>query len=105
MRYLILTYYRKPDGRIDEAMQFSRNLKPRDHSTANVILDFRRLEVVKCTMGGVNVPRDFNRIVSYYREHYSATIDRLLAENGYEFQSNRPPLTETNDQEPKPDTV
>ena len=84
MRYLILTYYRKPDGRIDEAMQVSRNLKARDHSTANVILDFKKLEVVKCSMNGVNVPRDFNRIVEYYMQHYESTITRLFNENGYQ---------------------
>lgn len=85
MRYLILTYFRKPDGRIDEAMQVSRNLKPRDHSTANVIIDFKKLEVVKCSMGGVNVPRDFNRIVEYYMQHYESTITRLFNENGYQI--------------------
>ncbi len=84
MRYLILTYYRKPDGRIDEAMQVSRNLKARDHSTANVILDFKKLEVVKCSMNGVNVPRDFNRIAEYYMQYYESTITRLFNENGYQ---------------------
>lgn len=105
MRYLLLTYYRKANGQIDEAMAVSRNLKPRDIQCANVILDFKALQVIKASMDGTTVPKDFNRIVSYYREHYSATIDRLLAENGYEFQSNQPPVTEANDQEPKPDTV
>lgn len=85
MRYLILTYYRKPNGKIDETMALARNLKPRDHSTANVILDFRKLEVVKCTMNGVNVPRDFNRIVEYYMQFYESTINRLFTENGYQI--------------------
>ena len=38
MRYLILTYYRKPTGQIDEVMAVSKNLKRRDLQTANVIL-------------------------------------------------------------------
>ncbi len=84
MRYLILTYYKKATGQIDEVMAVSKNLKTRDHQTANVILDFRTLSVVKCSMGGVNVPRDFNRIVEYYMQHYEATIKRLFNENGYE---------------------
>ncbi len=84
MRYLILTYYKKPDGKIDEAMQVARNLKPRDIQTASVILDFKKLEVVKASMGGVNVPRDFNRITEYYMQHYENIIKRLFAENGYE---------------------
>ena len=86
MRYLILTYYRKADGRIDEVMAVAKNVKNRDLSTANVILDFKKLDVVKCSMGGVNVPRDFNRIVEYYMQHYESTITRLFKENGYQVE-------------------
>ena len=85
MRYLILTYYQKPNGQIDESMAVSKNLKTRDHQTANVILDFQTLSVLKCSMGGVQVPRDFDRIVEYYMKHYESTITRLFRENGYEI--------------------
>jgi len=84
MRYLILTYYKKPTGQIDEAMTVARRLRPRDFQTANVILDFRDLKVVIASMNGVNVPRDFDRIVQYYMQHYESTIKRLFKENGYE---------------------
>lgn len=84
MRYLILTYYYKANGQTDEAMAVSRNLKARDLQTANVILDFKKLEVVKASMGGVNVPRDFDRIVQYYMQHYENIITRLFNENGYQ---------------------
>ena len=84
MRYLILTYYQKPTGQIDEVMAVAKNLKNRDHQTASVILDFKTLSVLKCSMGGVQVPRDFDRIVHYYHQHYESTITRLFAENGYE---------------------
>jgi 2'-5' RNA ligase len=53
MRYLILTYYRKPTGQIDEVMAVSKNLKRRDLQTANVILDFKDQKVVLASMGGV----------------------------------------------------
>lgn len=86
MRYLILTYYRKPTGQIDEVMTVARNLKTRDHQTANVIIDFKKLAVVKCSMGGVTVPRDFDRIVEYYMEYYESTITRLFNENGYQVE-------------------
>ena len=85
MRYLLLTYYQKPNGQIDEVMAVARSLKTRDHQTANVILDFRTLSVLKCSMSGVTVPRDFNRIVEYYHQHYESTITRLFKENGYEI--------------------
>ena len=90
MRYLILTYYTKPSGQIDEVMAVARSLKPRDHQTANVILDFRTLSVLKCSMGGVQVPRDFDRIVEYYHQHYESTISRLFRENGYEIVKPQP---------------
>jgi hypothetical protein len=85
MRYLILTYYQKANGQIDEVMAVATRLKPRDYQTANVILDFRTLSVLKCSMSGVNVPRDFARIVEYYHQHYESTITRLFRENGYEI--------------------
>ena len=85
MRYLILTYYKKPDGKIDETMAVAKNLKTRDIQTANVILDFKTLSVLKSSMGGEQVPRDWDRIVGYYHQHYAATIERLFKENGYEI--------------------
>ena len=85
MRYLLLTYYRRPNGQIDEAMTLSRSLKRRDLQTANVILDFQNLTVLKCSMDGVVVPKDWDRIVAYYYQHYSATIERLFKENGHQL--------------------
>jgi len=96
MRYLILTYYKKPDGKIDEAMQVARNLKTRDLQTANVIIDFKELKVLKCSLGGEQVPKDFDRIVEYYMKHYESTIKRLFQENGYEVDFVKP-VEETKD--------
>ncbi len=84
MRYLLITYVTRPRGNIDEVMSVSRNVKTRDLQTCNVILDFKQLEVVKATMDGNNIPKDFNRIVEYYYQYYQSTIDRLFAENGLE---------------------
>jgi hypothetical protein len=85
MRYLLLTYYTKPDGKIDESMAVSKRVKTSDLQTASVILDFKKLQVVKASMGGTTVPRDWDRIVSYYHQHYASTIERLFKENGYEI--------------------
>jgi len=92
LRYLLLTYYTKPDGKIDEAMAVSKRVRPSDLQTASVILDFKKLEVVKASMGGVAVPRDWDRIVSYYHQHYANTIERLLKENGYEIVKDGVPV-------------
>jgi len=85
MRYLLLTYYTKPNGKIDEAMTVSRSLKTRDLQTASVILDFKDLKVIKASMDGTQVPRNWDRIVGYYHQHYASTIERLFKENGYEI--------------------
>jgi hypothetical protein len=90
MRYLLLTYYTKANGQIDEVMAVSKNLKRRDHQTCNVILDFKKLEVVKASMSGTDVPKDFDRIAGYYHQHYAAIIERLFKENGYEVELNKP---------------
>jgi hypothetical protein len=84
MRYLTLTYITRPDGKIDESMSVVRNLKHRDLQIASVILDFKKLQVVKCSMNGVVVPNNWDRIVTYYHQHYASTIERLFNENGYE---------------------
>ena len=102
MRYLILTYYKKANGQIDEVMAIAKNLKSRDLQMGNVILDFRTLSVVKCSMGGVNVPRDFNRIVEYYMQHYENIITRLFNENGYEVNLEKPDENKTQLQETNP---
>ena len=100
IRYLTLTYYTKADGKIDEAMAVSKNIRPRDLQTASVILDFKKLAVVKCSMGGTVVPRDWDRIVTYYHQHYEATIDRLFAENGWEVIKPETTTKESNEESP-----
>ena len=98
MRYLLLTYYKKPNGQIDEVMAVAKNLKTRDHQTANVILDFKTLSVVKCSMVGTVVPRDWDRIVTYYHQYYENIIERLLEENGYEIVKSEEPKAEVQSQ-------
>lgn len=90
MRYLILTYYKKANGQTDEAMAVSKNLKARDIQCANVILDFKKLEVVKASMGGVQVPKNFDNFVQYYIQHYEHIITRLFNENGYQVDLEKP---------------
>ena len=83
MRYLLLTYYTKPSGKVDEAMTITAKLKSRDWQTTNVILDFKEQKVLQCSVGGITANRDWDTIVSYYYQHYAATIERLFQENGH----------------------
>ena len=86
MRYLIITYYKKASGQIDESTAVARSLKMRDHQTASVIIDFKKLQVIKANLNGMQAPKDFNRIVEYYMQHYENIIRRLFEENGYEIE-------------------
>jgi hypothetical protein len=46
-------------------------------------------------MVGTVVPRDWDRIVTYYNQYYENIIERLLQENGYEIvKSDAEPATE-----------
>lgn len=83
MRYLLLTYYRKPNGQIDEVMAVATRLKNRDYQLCNVILDFKDQKVIRCTMDGTVVPKDWDKIVSYYYQYYQSTFERLFEENGH----------------------
>jgi len=95
MRYLLITYYLKPDGKIDESTTVAKNLKPKDIQTCSVILDFKKLQVVKAQMNGVSVPKDLDKIVEYYIQHYESIIKRLFAENGYEVDYKSEPVEES----------
>ena len=97
MRYLIITYIKRPNGQMDESAQVAMRVKPKDLQMASVILDFKTLSVVKCSLNGATVPRDWDRIVNYYYQHYKAVIERLFNENGYEIKNKEPqPETDTN---------
>ena len=64
-------------------MAVATRLKTNDIQTASVILDFKLLRVEKCSMSGVQVPKDWDTIVSYYYQHYANIIERLFNENGH----------------------
>lgn len=85
MRYLLLTYYTKPDGRIDEQMTVAKRIKQNDLLMSSVILDFKDLKVIKCSLNGTQVPKDWDRIISFYHQHYATVIERMFKENGYEI--------------------
>lgn len=100
MRYLILTYLRKANGQMDEVLSLSKTLKTRDLQTGSVILDFRDRRVIKASMNGTSVPKDWDRIVGFYHQHYAHVIDRLFRENGFEVIPEQSPVTETSDKDP-----
>lgn len=90
MRYLIITYYRKADGKIDESAAVAKSLKTRDLQTANVILDFKELKVVRARLADAEAPKDWDRVVAFYHQYYPQIVERLFKENGYEVIKDSP---------------
>ena len=90
MRYLLLTYYTRPSGKIDEVMTISTRLKRKDLQMTNVILDFQEQKVLQCSVAGITANKDWDTIVGYYYKHYAATIERLFQENGHELPKAEP---------------
>ena len=62
---------------MDEVITVTKRIKTSDIQNAAVILDFETGSVVKCSMDGVVVPKDWHRIRDFYHQHYSQVIDDL----------------------------
>ena len=77
MRYFIVTYLRKPDGKIDEQVEIAKALKERDISTASIILDFKEKRVQKSIIQGQNVPVVWDTVVAHYRQVYPDYVAEL----------------------------
>lgn len=77
MRYLLVTFYRKPGGQIDEQVGFSKRLKNTDQQTCNVIIDYKERRVLKCFIEGKIVPTSFEAMHDYYRQIYPQLISDL----------------------------
>jgi hypothetical protein len=77
MRYFVVNYYRKPNGQMDEVVSIAKRIRIRDLQSAAVILDFKLKSVVKCSMDGVVVPKNWQRIRDFYHQHYSQVIQDL----------------------------
>jgi len=77
MRHLIINYYRRANGQMDEVVAIAKRIRPKDLQNAAVILDFETQSVVKCSMDGVVVPKDWQRIRNFYHQHYRQVIEDL----------------------------
>ena len=89
MRYLLITFMRKPGGQIDEMVAVSKKIKASDLQTCNVIIDYGTKKVEKCIIEGKKVDTDFEKMNEYYKQVYPKLIMQLerealitLKENG-----------------------
>lgn len=80
MRYLLITFVRKPGGQIDELVAVGKRVKPADLQTCNVIIDYADKKVMKCVVEGKVVDTDFDRMDTYYKQVYPNLIAQLEKE-------------------------
>ncbi len=63
-RYMIVSYYKKPNGKWDEITEFKSSLKTRHIQTAKVILDFKEK---KCVKNGLNPEAGYDDMLEFYK--------------------------------------
>jgi len=80
MRYLLITFMRKPGGQIDEQVTISKKIKPSDLQTCNVILDYAKKKVEKCVIEGKALDREWDKMHEYYVRIYPNLITQLEKE-------------------------
>ena len=77
MRYLLITFMRKPNGQIDEQVAVSKRIKNSDIQTCNVIIDYGQKKIEKCIIEGKKVDTDFEKMNEYYKKIYPSLIEQL----------------------------
>ena len=80
MRYLLISFFRKPGGQIDEQARFVKKLKPSDLSMSNIIIDYGLKKVDKCVVEGQKLDRTFEQLNEYYRQVYPSMVMQLEKE-------------------------
>ena len=89
MRYLLITYKRKPAGQIDEEVGFTTSIKKRDLQNCSVIMDFKDQRVVKCVVDGRIVPTSYEKLHEYYGRVYPSVIEQLQLANDPRFDEKK----------------
>ena len=81
MRYFLVTFFRKPNGQIDEQVVVAKRVKESDMNTCNLIMDFQTRKLDKCVVEGRSLPKDWNKMYDYYKRIYPTLIDQLDKNN------------------------
>jgi type II secretory pathway component PulF len=80
MRYLLVSFYRKPGGQIDEQVKFVKRVRTSDVSMSNIIMDYGLKKVDKCVVEGKKLDRSFDQLNEYYKKVYPSMIAQLEKE-------------------------
>ena len=84
MRYFTLTYYKQPDGKINEVAGTQEKLRAKDRVNCNVILDFKEENIIKCTVGGQGLSPDWLSVIEYFSQYYGDTFAKMIRQNNEE---------------------
>jgi RNA recognition motif-containing protein len=74
-RYMIVTYYRQPDGQYDEITEFKNSVKGKHLQESKVILDLEKKQVVK---NGLNFEATFEDLFDLYKKLLGKRLDPYL---------------------------
>lgn len=80
MRYLLISFYRKPGGQIDEQARFVKRVRTSDLTQSNIILDYGLRKIEKCVVEGNKLDRSFDQLHEYYKKVYPQIIAQLEKE-------------------------
>lgn len=80
MRYLFVTFLRKPNGQIDEMVSYGKKIKTSDEQMCNIIMDFKDKKVKKCVIEGKVVDTDWDKLTQYYKKVYPVLVSQLEKE-------------------------
>lgn len=71
-RYMIITYYKKKNGKWDEISEFKNSLKQNHLQTAKVILDMKTKRII---INSIKPNFSYDQIINFYKEQIG---DRLI---------------------------
>ena len=80
MRYLLISFLRKPGGQIDEQARFVKRVRTSDLTQSNIILDYGLRKIEKCVGEGNKLDRSFDQLHEYYKKIYPQIIAQLEKE-------------------------
>ena len=78
MRYMIVYYYQKPNGKWDEVTEFKNSLKTKHIQSAKVILDFKEK---KCVVNSLNKEAGYDDMLEFYKRMLGDRLTPYLPEN------------------------
>ena len=63
-RYMIISYYKRPNGKWDEITEFKNSIRDKHIATAKVILDFKKKV---CVVNSLNKDASFDDMLDMYK--------------------------------------